>query len=118
MRAKLHFYNAPVSTEWALRTIYFTARPEDFVVVKVDIDGSMDTELHIVNAIADTPALARLVDEVYFEYHFYAKDIPGSGWQMQNTNKSRARYTNTTVDDALELMQRLRRRGVRSHFWV
>ena len=58
VRTKLHFYNLPVNAKWdsdasALRTIHATARPEDFVVVKVDIDGSGPVELEIVKAIAD-----------------------------------------------------------------
>ena len=123
VRTKLHFYNLPVNAKWdsdasALRTIHATARPEDFVVVKVDIDGSGPVELEIVKAIADNPDISRLVDEVYFEYHFYSADV-SFGWRMQRTNASeRATYTNDTVDDALALMQRLRARGVRSHFWV
>ena len=122
VRAKLHFYNTRVDGGWksdasALRTIVATANPEDFVVVKVDIDTSHSTELDIVRAIADNPVLTRLVDEVYFEYHFLADNLT-IGWQTQNWNQSEIHYTTDTVDDALGLMQRLRRRGVRSHFWV
>ena len=49
-----------------LRLLLATASVEDFVVVKVDIDGG--PELAIVEAIAERPELARLVDELYFEF--------------------------------------------------
>ncbi len=52
-----------------LALIQATARPADFVVLKVDIDGG--PELELVSRIADNEGgLASLVDELYFEYHF------------------------------------------------
>lgn len=122
LRSKLHFYNVPVderpgSQTSALRVLEATARPEDFCVVKVDIDGAMETELTFVRSIADNPNLSRLVDELFFEYHFLADNLT-IGWNMQQHNASQPRYTTDTVDDALELLQRLRRNGVRSHFWI
>ena len=54
------------------------ASPEDFVVVKVDIDTPA-AELTIMEAIADRPEIAALVDEIFFEYHFYF-DGMNFGW--------------------------------------
>lgn len=77
-----------------------------------DIDNSA-LELHIAEAIARTPHLAALVDEFYFEYHFDVK-VEGlnNGWTRDNG------MADKTVDDALHLMHRMRRQGIRSHFWV
>lgn len=96
------------------------ASPEDFVVVKVDIDTPA-AELTIMEAIADRPEIAALVDELFFEYHF---DFDGLdfGWHIRRPGaRRRFRYdtvSNASVDDALGLMRRLREAGVRSHFWV
>ena len=98
------------------------ASPEDFVVVKVDIDTPA-AELTIMEAIADRPEIAALVDEIFFEYHFWFDGMVGPGWLIRRPGARgrRRRFeieTNATVDDALALMRRLRERGVRSHFWV
>ena len=75
--------------------------------LQVDIDGG--PELPIVQAIEREPELYKLVDELYFEYHFYFDGID-FGWSTS--------VKQDTVDTALKLMQRLRHRGVRSHFWI
>lgn len=109
MRKKLTFINEPVNlTEAsALGVLETTALPEDFVVFKVDID-SPNIELSLVHAIANRPELSRLVDEFFFEYHLFVDDaLP---WKKG--------FANSTVAEALELMQRLRRLGIRAHFWV
>ena len=131
----------------------------------MDIDGG--PELELVSRIADNEGgLARLVDELYFEYHFCAcvavfKRFVGAwawpyglyrplpywpywpvaltvlcltrtvckerdaefdtlnfGWQTHRGGQNFKRWGNRTVDEALALMQRLRRQGVRAHFWV
>ena len=68
-------------------------------------------ELPIVREIIKQPELARLVDELYFEYHFYFDGID-FGWGVTRPSNQ------DSVDEALELMQKLRRLGIRSHFWI
>jgi hypothetical protein len=46
------------------------AKPEDFVVIKLDIDHTQ-LELAIIHTILNVPEIRELVDEVYFEYHFW-----------------------------------------------
>lgn len=109
MRKKLTFFNEPVNLTdaSALGVLEATSRPEDFVVLKVDID-SPNIELSLVHAIANRPELSRLVDELFFEYHLVVDDA-----------RTRPKgFANSTVAEALDLMQRLRRLGVRAHFWV
>lgn len=112
MRAMLHFYNIGVerepSTTSVLAMLRAAARPEDFVVLKVDIDNN-PIELSIVEAIAASPTLAALVDELFFEFHFEFDGL-NFGWRDSGIGH--------TVDHAVHLMYRLRSLGIRAHFWV
>ena len=136
VRAKMHFYNVPVdegargqaqngsyaSTNSFLNLLLASAKPKDFVVVKVDIEGQLGApEFAIVESIATRPELAALVDEIFFESHFYSMEHSAkpssypSGWGpavLKRTGELE------TVDDALYVMYMLRRQGIRSHFWV
>ena len=75
-------------------------------MVVVDIDGG--PELPIVQVIEREPELYKLVDELYFEYHFYY-DGMNFGW---------GNAVSGDVDTAMGLMHRLRALGIRSHFWI
>jgi len=122
-RAKITFFNMGVPPEPAegrargdsfIRLLNSTARPEDYVAVKLDID-TPGIEISIIHALLNDAYLASLVDELFFEYHFYeAHWYPG--WFF--TREQLRSGTIPNVDDALELMQRLRRMGIRAHFWV
>ena len=91
----------------ALQVLEDAATPEDFVVMKVDIDSS-DIEISLVWEILRSPKLSSLVDEIFFEYHFNVS--PDFGWEDSGENH--------TVDDALHLLRELRAVGIRSHFWL
>jgi len=52
-----------------------------------------------------------LVDELFFEAHFYFDGIQ-FGWGALGADRRH------TVDEALALMRTLRERGIRSHFWI
>jgi hypothetical protein len=121
IRAKVHYYNIPVEEEKAelkdgrlienpssfLALLRATAKPEDFVVVKLDIDTPL-LEQTIVKALIEDDSLAALVDELFFENHYYFDGI-GFGWGDLWTGD---------VDSALAAMRKLRERGIRAHFWV
>ena len=73
---RLSFYNLPASAlesehgaSSVLSHLQAAATPEDFVSMKVDIDY-VPVEGAIVRSIAQRPELSRLVDELFFEYHF------------------------------------------------
>lgn len=148
MAEKIRFFNMPVESEMNETTspashplrLLELAHPEDFVVVKVDIDGagefgSAAPELEIVEIIAARPELARLVDELFFEYHFWFDGL-NFGWGRRKSAFSQPLFDELelrsrnlsalaarpkrmrTVDDALRLMHRLRMLGIRSHFWI
>ena len=81
------------------------------VAVWVD-EGNIDAATlwseSIVEAIAERPEIAALIDELYFEYHFYF-DGHNFGWGSHGTGD---------VDTAVSLMHRLRTLGIRAHFWI
>eukprot|EP00439_Symbiodinium_sp_Y106_P087410 s8_g50.t1 len=121
IRERTRFYNIPVNEtpcEMTTQGVFaekgsflhmlpHAAKPEDFVVVKMDIDGG--PELAIMEALARYPELSSLVDEIFFEYHFWF-DGGNFGWGQVNPERN--------VDTALDLMRRLRLAGIRSHFWI
>ena len=108
----LHLHNVPVVIGGGgegdfLRRLTADTRKEDFVAVKVDIDGG--PEMEIVRKIADTPELAELIDELFFECHFEFDGLD-FGW---GSSPGMA-----TVDECLAVMFQLRAKGIRAHFWV
>ncbi|KAJ1623554.1 hypothetical protein T492DRAFT_1148427 [Pavlovales sp. CCMP2436] len=118
VRHKLHFYNVPISGAGGaadvLLTIGQVARPEDFVVLKLDID-TFEVERQVVEELrtnARGTNASLLVDEFFFEYHFATPNEPTlhTYWPK--------RTRGGTVDDALSLMHELRAKGIRAHFWI
>ena len=124
VRAKVRFFNdfvdegalqvaeSPVGTEKHpansfIEILEAVVKPEDFVAVKIDID-TPSAELMIVEAIAEKPEIAALIDELFFEYHYYFDGI-NFGWGDN---------VMCDVDSALGLMRRLRELGIRAHFWI
>ena len=120
LRSKTHFFEVPVvegeldealagkpNPSSFLQMLAFTSRPEDFVVVKLDIDTPA-IEQTIIAVLSQRPDLAALVDELFFEYHF---DFDGLdfGWDLN---------VQGDVDTALGTMFRLRSLGIRAHFWI
>ena len=128
LRAKVRFYPTPVAQDRRasagegggggergccfsfLEILRETVARDDYVVLKVDID-TPEIELNVVEALAARPELAALVDELFFEYHFYF-DGHDFGWGPQDAAAL------ADVDDALLLMRRLRQQGIRAHFWI
>lgn len=72
MRSKLHFFNVPIELGGAadpLLTIAQVARPEDFVVLKLDID-TFGVEHEVVQELRTNRRktnASMLVDEFFFE---------------------------------------------------
>jgi hypothetical protein len=107
LKPRIHFYNTPVSAV-EFRHALALCKPSDFVVVKLDIDTVL-VEMQIIQVIE---VYAHLVDELFFEYHFYY-DSHDFGWGALGGSKSKHNAT-----AAINLMLRLRQRGVRAHFWI
>ena len=107
LKPRIHFYNTPVNAAEFHETIS-RASPADFVVVKLDIDNT-PVEMDIMRVVETH---AHLIDELFFEYHFYY-DGNNFGWGDLKHLKSVH-----NVSTAIRMMTRLRRRGIRAHFWV
>lgn len=114
-RAILRFANKPVAIDEFFSTLRREARPEDFVVVKLDID-TPSLEMAMVHAIAEREDLYTLIDELFFEYHVSLRALGNS--TAHEAVRVQDGMSDSTVSEAVRLMQRLRTRGVRSHFWV
>ena len=120
LRSKTHFFEVPVvegaldealagkpNPSSFLQMLAVTSKPEDFVVVKLDIDTPA-IEQTIVAVLTQRPELAALIDELFFEYHFYYDGLDfGWGDNVQGD-----------VDTAIGTMFRLRSLGIRAHFWI
>jgi hypothetical protein len=80
--------------------------PEDFIVVKIDIDTPV-VEAALVEQLREDPALLQLVDQFYFEHHVHQLEL-SIPW---------AATMEGSVGGSLELMQDLRRKGIATHYW-
>lgn len=109
-------YTAEKSDASFLKMLPFAAKERDLVVLKIDIDGG--PELQIVETIANRPDLYVLIDEMYFEYHYWY-DGKKFGWHKSKFNGGlQPSPTSFNVDTALALFDKLRRVGIRAHFWI
>ena len=125
IRRKVRFFEVPVmegelhdaiagarNPNSFLQMLQLEANPDDFVVVKLDIDTPA-IEQTIIATITQRPDLAALIDELFFEYHFHFDGL-NFGWGRA---KGSVREP-ISVDAALATMHRLRELGIRAHFWI
>jgi len=108
-----HFYNIPVSPEPnhpdnALDYILRVARPEDFVLLKIDIDNT-PVEEALVDQILASEALLGLIDEFYFEHHVNIGPMNGY-WGTGSSDK--------TLADTYRIFTTMRNKGILAHGWV
>jgi hypothetical protein len=108
-----HWYNVPVSPNpkdpmFALRFIKDICTPDDFVVMKLDIDNT-PVEEGIINALLADPVAISLIDELFWEHHVNVEEMWGS-WGTQKENH--------TIADSYRLFTKLRQLGIRAHSWV
>jgi hypothetical protein len=89
-----------------LKTI---ARPQDFVVLKLDIDNSQ-LELSFIQQIITRPELYTRIDEFYWEPHFNNRPMIACCWQ-HNVD------TTMSLNTTLHLFLQLRSLGIRAHGW-
>jgi hypothetical protein len=108
-----HWYNIPVSPEPnhpdnALDYIKRVARPEDFVLLKIDIDNTPVEEALVSQLLASNELLG-LVDEFYFEHHVNTTPMYPS-WRTFDSPR--------TLEDTYRIFTTLRSKGVLAHAWV
>jgi hypothetical protein len=106
-----HWYNTPVNPAFnhsdnALEYIAKVAKPEDWVVLKIDIDNS-PVEMELLERILHDTQISSLIDELYFEHHVNVG--PMLPYWGRNPLK---------LSDTYLLFHRLRNLGVFAHSWV
>jgi hypothetical protein len=113
MLHKVRYYNVPVEDapeglHNPVRILKLSARPEDYVVLKLDIDTPKLELALMKQLLADEDAL-KLVDEVFFEQHTAGNPMTAHGWGNNVLGD---------ISDSYRLFAELRARGVRAHSWV
>jgi len=109
-----HWYNIPASdnkesADSPLYHIRSVARPDDYVVLKVDIDNNA-VEEGLVSGLLHDPELLSLIDEFYWEHHINMPPMAKIwGNQISRTRNQK---------DSIEMFRSLREAGVRAHSWV
>jgi hypothetical protein len=112
MLHKVRYYNVaveqdPQALHNPIRLLKASAKPEDYVVVKLDIDTPLLELALMQQLLADEDAM-RLVDELFFEQHTSGSPMTTHGWG----------YVVGDITDSYALFTELRVRGVRAHSWV
>ena len=115
----MSYFNLPVESEpeseynpW--RYIRELTMPEDFVVVKLDIDAPA-TEAELVRQILfdddqdGKVFLSDLIDEFYFEHHVWGSGM-SPDWTIDRLDGD--------IAGSYRLFSELRKRGIRAHSWV
>lgn len=107
-----HWYNFPASADAnddknPLVILRRVATPEDFVVLKIDID-TPKVENALVQQLYDDKHLLSLVDEMFYEHH--VNMTPMSTWWGE--------IPGLTLKDSFRIFLAFRRAGVRMHSWV
>jgi len=117
-----HWINVGVSPDSTsklnpLVSILKTFNEDDLIVVKLDVD-TCSVELPLVNQILKDKSLSNLIDQFYFEYHIYMKEIYPSFKRGLGRDERSGGCKKSSVKDSLDLFHNLRKNGVTSHFWV
>lgn len=105
---KLTFINTGVETSgklnpWnILKTI---AKPEDYVIIKLDIDTS-PLEMALCNQIVNDRSISSLIDEMFFEMHVTVKEMAPYWGNPPGELK-----------DTYNLFRKMRELGIRMHSW-
>lgn len=108
-----HWYNIPVSSQPkhpdnALEYIRRHARPQDYVLLKLDIDHTL-TEEALVEQILGSEELLALIDEFIFEHHVNVGPM-NAHWGTYNVPHR--------LQDTYRIFSTLRRKGILAHSWV
>ena len=116
---KYQYFNWPASSNRSdpsspLNIIKTIAHAEDFVVLKLDID-TPEVEMEIIRRLVDDPELLELVDEFFFEHHFW---LPEMNLVWYGKPYPSPAPTADTLADSYKLFLALREKGVRAHAWV
>ena len=82
------------------------ARPEDFVIFKLDVDDTV-IEAVTIEQILDYPSLGALIYVLFWEHHHGMFDMR-KYWQVSSAFKTA---------DSFSIFKRLRKAGILAHVW-
>jgi hypothetical protein len=108
-----HWYNVFAQTgvdDWDNPLVHLrkVARPEDYVLFKLDIDNNA-VEESLVNQILSSPELLGLIDEFFWEHHVNFHPMTKQWSEYRNPKK---------MNDSLIMFAALRESGIRAHSWT
>ena len=115
----ISYFNIPVddtqggkNNPW--RYIRDLVRPEDFCVVKVDIEVELMRQLvldddSVKSEQVDKARLSHLIDDLYFEHHVWGSGL-SSTWAGYGMDGD--------MVGSYNLFSQLRNLGIRAHSWV
>jgi hypothetical protein len=109
-----HWYNIPAdpkpgSDDNPLEMIKGVCKPQDFVVLKLDIDKTL-VELKFIAQIQADPLLQELIDEMFFEHHIFIEPLAECCFSTTEEDG--------LMSDSTKIFLGLRRAGIRIHSWV
>jgi hypothetical protein len=113
LASRTHLYNVPVARPGAggvadaLSVLREVARPQDFVVFKLDIDTDV-LEEEIALALLQDDALAARVDVFFFEHHSDTHGVMNPSWGDD---------LRRSLHESILLFQAFRKRGILAHSW-
>jgi hypothetical protein len=105
---KLTFINVGVETSgkfhpWSI--LQHIAKPEDYVVIKLDID-TPELEMPLIKQVLNNASVSSLIDEMFFEMHVTVNEMQRYWGKPAGELK-----------DTYELFTKLRQLGIRMHSW-
>ena len=117
LKAAYHWYNVgvdanPESYSNPFRLIRERFTPDDFIVVKLDID-TPDIEIPLASQLLEEQLhgdyrLQDLVDVFYFEHHVTMKEM-AAPWKDSMRG---------SMQDSMEFFSSLREHGIATHYWI
>ena len=113
-KARITYFNIPATAnrydgDNPLTHLRALATPQDYVVLKIDVDVP-PLELPLVLAISKSTELQALIDEFYWEHHVIKSPMAFIAWPWVDRS--------TTLADSFRLFSHLRHKGIRAHSWV
>lgn len=116
LKPRFSFYNVAAdsnvdSGDNPLNFIRAIAKPDDFVVLKLDIDNTPVESRFVDQILADT-RLHELIDEFFWEHHVIGSPMAHMGWSL-------GRYTDIhsfqNLSSSYRKFTALRQLGIRAH---
>jgi hypothetical protein len=111
---KVSYFNLPADTSLEakmspVRMIKDLVRPQDFLMMKIDIDND-PVELAIIQSFRNDCTVTDLIDEFFFEHHVSFHPVEYMGWTTSQKLNN--------ITESYQLFSDLRHKGIRAHSWV